>query len=59
MMLGTTNIKLKVNNLGGDSVGHCEKKKVRMDMYLPLNTNREIAVGNPKYKISVSGENEI
>ena len=34
----------QVYNLGGDSVGHCERKKVYMNMCLVLNGYRDRAV---------------
>jgi hypothetical protein len=39
----------KVNIFGGDSIGHCEKKKYHMNMYLTLNgyQNRAVWISIP------------
>jgi hypothetical protein len=39
----------KFTILGGDSIGHCEKKYVRMNVYLILNGYRNRAVSMYKY----------
>jgi len=41
--------------LGGDSIGHCEKKKVHMNTCLIPNGYPDRAVGDYKYKSIVSG----
>jgi hypothetical protein len=43
--------------LGGDSIGHCEKK-VNMNMCLILNGYRDRAVGIYKYQSTVNGNKE-
>ena len=45
----------KFNILGGDSIGHCEKKKVHMNTCLIPNGYPDRAVGDYKYKSIVSG----
>jgi hypothetical protein len=47
----------KVTILGGDSIGHCEKK-VHMNMCLLLNGYRDRAVWIYKYKSIVNGDKE-
>jgi hypothetical protein len=51
----------KVNILGGDSVSHCAKKKVRMTMFLILNGYGDRSVPFYYYKTFVNdkkGEND-